>query len=65
VDTGTLKNSIEARDLTDGAGVYAAWYWFLVEFGTKFQPANPYLTPAYEQAFAAVRDVAQREFASL
>lgn len=25
-----------------------AWYWAFVEFGTRFQPAQPFLRPAFE-----------------
>jgi HK97 gp10 family phage protein len=65
VATGNLKNSIEARSVPSGAAVYAAFYWFLVEFGTANQPANPYMTPAYEQAYASIWEVGRREFAGL
>lgn len=43
--TGDLKESIEAKD----NGVYAAWYWFFVEFGTVHSAAQPFMTPAAEE----------------
>lgn len=30
-------------------GVWAAWYWFFVEYGTSRQGAQPFITPAVEE----------------
>lgn len=65
VDTGTLRDSIEAESAAGGAAVHAVWYWFLVEFGTTFQPGNPYMIPALEAAYASVWEAARRTYASL
>lgn len=38
-----------------------AWYWRLVEFGTRFVPARPFMRPAFEsQKEAAVAAIAAR-----
>ena len=63
--TGRLRDSLEAKSVAGGAAVYAAWYWFLVEFGSTNQPANPFLVPALEAAYLSVWEVARREFAAL
>lgn len=48
VTTGALRDSLEGREGSEGIGVYALFYWFLVEFGSVNQPANPFLLPAAE-----------------
>lgn len=63
--TGTLRDSIEAESVAGGAAVHAVWYWFLVEFGTTNQPANPYMIPAFEAAYASVFEAGRRVFAEL
>lgn len=52
VDTGALKNSIQASEET---GNPTAWrvgdgveYGIYQEFGTRFMPAHPWLVPAVE-----------------
>lgn len=51
VDTGALKNSIEATEV----GIYTWWvivgvdYGAFVELGTSRMAAQPYLTPAVEE----------------
>lgn len=53
VDTGRLKNSIQERDITPlywEVGPVGVEYDIYVEYGTSRAPAQPYLTPAVEQA---------------
>lgn len=40
-----------------------AWYWHFVEFGTKKQPAQGFMTRAYEDNKSGVVPTFQREFA--
>lgn len=56
VDTGKLKNAIEANKvvtaLTGSVGVNKsvdAFYWRFVEFGTKHMAARPFFRPAAEE----------------
>ena len=52
---GTHGNfNIEARHLSNGAGVYADWFWFFGEFGTSHQPARPYMIPALEESYSEI-----------
>jgi HK97 gp10 family phage protein len=66
VDTGTLKNSIQSAPESDTVMVvYTPMdYSIFVEWGTVNAPAQPYLTPAAEQArprfMAAMRDLESR-----
>ena len=50
VDTGALKNSIQARSVAALTWEVAVGqsYAVYVEFGTHRMPARPYLTPAFE-----------------
>lgn len=62
VDTGFLRRSI-TLEMTDGgltARVYAyADYAVYLEFGTRYQPAQPYFRPNfYPQTFQFKRDMA-------
>jgi HK97 gp10 family phage protein len=44
-----LPASIEAKERGPSSwGIYAAWYWFFPEFGTRSQAAQPYMIPAVE-----------------
>ena len=64
VDTGNLKNSIQA-DLDNieslegevGTGVEYAAY---IEYGTSKMPARPYLTPAAEKVAGSFTEVVTR-----
>lgn len=50
VDTGALKNSIQTwleSDVTARVGPHME-YGHYVEFGTRYQAARPYMTPAAE-----------------
>lgn len=62
VDTGRLRNSIatEVDGLNARVGTNTEYAPY-VEFGTRFQPAQPYLFPAAE----AARDPFHREIAAL
>src|SRR6188472_2773504 len=55
VNTGKLRDSIEGREHPSGtgAGVWAVWYWFLVEFGTTQNPPHAFMLPAFHEALAA------------
>ena len=33
-----------------------AWYWRMVEFGTKFMPARPFMRPAFDSQAGAALD---------
>mgnify|MGYP006384560137 CR=1 FL=1 len=64
VDTGALRNSIQAQPESELAWTVAPgqeYAWF-VEAGTVNQPAQPYLTPAAEavrgQFFSRMQDAA-------
>lgn len=48
VDTGFLKSSIQAKMISETQGVVSvgAEYGIYVEYGTRFQAAQPYLGPA-------------------
>ena len=51
VDTGYLKNSIQARRESDFAWHFGSWnveYNAYVEFGTRRMRAQPYMRPAAE-----------------
>ena len=51
VDTGHARNTTIAEFYTDGCGAEigtVAPYAPYIEFGTRFMPARPYLTPAYD-----------------
>lgn len=52
VDTGTLKNSIQTEPETRASGVVytPVDYSIFVEYGTVKMGAQPYMTPAAEQA---------------
>lgn len=52
VDEGTLRDSIEAKEDEDGSWSASpnTDYDVFVEYGTINTPAQPYLTPAAEQA---------------
>jgi HK97 gp10 family phage protein len=52
VDTGTLKNSIEPLKIGDLSTVVfvGAEYGQFVEFGTRRQRAQPFFTPAADEA---------------
>lgn len=65
VETGRLRDSINADSVAGGAAVYAEWYWFLVEFGTSNAAAHPYMIPALEAAYTSVLRVAREELAAL
>lgn len=54
VDTGYLRASIQAKEVTrlHWQVVVGADYGIYVEYGTRFQAAQPYLNPAMD----AVRD---------
>ena len=66
VDTGKLKESIQARVTKKNASgvtvIVAAgtdeYYWLFIEFGTSKMPAQPFLRPALDENRAAVK----REF---
>lgn len=64
-ETGALKQSIEARAAEGGAGVYAEWYWFFPEFGTTFQGAHPFMTPAFKAAYLGVQTQGRRAMMGL
>lgn len=59
VDTGRLRSSVNSSGLKrDGRGVYVevgtnVEYAPYVEFGTRYQRAQPYLRPALAEAVAA------------
>lgn len=50
VDTGELRDSIQGRVINQFSGevVATADHAIFQEYGTRFQPAQPYLTPAAE-----------------
>jgi HK97 gp10 family phage protein len=63
VNSGRLRRaiSVKAKPKSEGVGIEigvkrgkesndpkGAWYAHLVEFGTKFMPAHPFLTPAVD-----------------
>jgi HK97 gp10 family phage protein len=52
VDTGFLRNSITTQKLADATYSVAvgAEYGIYVEFGTRWMRAQPYFTPAIEEA---------------
>ena len=53
IATGRLRDAIHVED--DGDDVYVlggseeVWYGHLVEFGTRYVPARPFLVPAAEE----------------
>lgn len=51
VDTGMLRNSIHTQILDETTAMVAvgAEYGVYVEFGTRYQAAQPYFIPAVEQ----------------
>lgn len=59
VDTGRLRSSVQSSGLSrDSRGAYVqvgtvVEYAAFVEFGTKYQRAQPYLRPALAEAVAA------------
>lgn len=66
VESGSLRDSIEARPHDDGAAIYALFYWFFVEFGTVKLPPRPFMLPSLEHAkIADVQAEGRRLFASL
>lgn len=65
-DPGALKRSIRAEKRREEAVVVlAAWYWFFVEFGTRYQSAQPFLMPAYDVARVQIDKMAKVAFAGL
>ena len=71
VDTGRLRDSIEARPRSTGKGivqaaaVVALFYWFFQEFGTRYQAAQPFMIPAAEEARVAINRLAHEIFLEL
>lgn len=63
VDTGFLRNSIEAEEQTKTVWRVNVWaeYGIYVELGTSRMAAQPYLVPAIEAAYNAYTQ-AWREF---
>lgn len=75
-DTGTLRKAVQSkrnrgtRDrieasvvITKGSGAkHDAWYWHLVEFGTQWVQARPFVVPAFQRARASYRQLFEREF---
>jgi HK97 gp10 family phage protein len=62
VDTGFLRNSIQAVKISNGiwqVNVGAA-YGFFVEFGTRRSGAQPFLYPAFLKAAAALNQALRR-----
>lgn len=53
VDTGKLRDSIQANGARFGSDVDYALY---VEFGTTDTPAQPYLRPAIDDVAKALKD---------
>lgn len=75
-DRGVLRKAIKSRrekgtrDYAEAsvrveqgkAAKYDAWYWHMVEFGTRLKAAKPFITPAFEKLRAESRSVFEREF---
>ncbi len=64
-ETGDLKRSIEGRPKADGAGVYAIFYWYFVEFGTKYAGAEPFMFPAIESLSGGIAGISRKALANL
>lgn len=61
--TGNLKRSLEAKPVPKGAGVYAEFYWFFVEYGSvNNQPPHPFITPAFEAVYPTIQRQGQTFF---
>jgi hypothetical protein len=62
IDTGFLRNSIQALKISSGVwqvNVGAAYGVFL-EFGTRFMAARPFLYPAFLKASSALNQALRR-----
>lgn len=76
VDTGTLKKAIVSkRDRGTPGSVEAsvtitkgksqkndAWYWHMIEFGTVFRAARPFIVPATERFRGRLKEIFEANF---
>ena len=67
VDTGQLRGSITTETGSDGGQVYSdtgptAHYAEYVEFGTRFQTAQPYAEPGWQAALPKIERLALKDF---
>lgn len=54
------------RVVTESAyGIYAAWYWYFLEFGTVKSPPRPYMMPAVESGRAELYGLVATELRRL
>jgi HK97 gp10 family phage protein len=68
-EPGDLKKSIKAgkmrKDGVESIGVLLAWYWFFVEYGTRFQSPHPFVRPAVEVARKEIHRTAKVAYTDL
>ena len=67
VDTGQLRGSITTETGSEGGKVYSdtgpsTQYAEFVEFGTRFQSAQPYAEPGWQAALPKIERLALRDF---
>ena len=67
VDTGQLRGSITTETGSEGGQVYSdtgptANYAEYLEFGTRFQPAQPYAEPGWQAALPKIERLALKDF---
>ena len=67
VDTGQLRGSITTETGSDGGQIYSdtgptANYAEYLEFGTRFQSAQPYAEPGWQAALPKIERLALKDF---
>lgn len=60
VRTGFMKNNIVMEEGRDSKGFFVAvycraWYWKMIEFGTRYSAAQPFMRPAFVEAVAYLK----------